>query len=164
MQEERQVTREDAEAAMHQIELAIDSGAEQATVRVMGTEVRLDKAPDGGFTVRSPGEPDTARFYMPMTDPPPGYPSDLPFIPGESLILSQPHPDAVTLVWLAPRVPEKIFAYLDHQCVSARWAPNGQSDTTDTPALRRSYKKDGILRHLLCSEGIVSLIQTKAHD
>jgi hypothetical protein len=160
MPKEQRVTRASAEAMVSRIMHAIGSGAEQSTIDFMGSKLLVEKGANDGYIIRAPGQPAWAHFYLPTSAPPAEFPAALPFVPNEALMLSRPEHGALTLVWWAPRDPEKLFATVEQQSASANWLLQSSSDPLTAEVLQRSYLKEGLTRRVFMSDGVVTLIQT----
>jgi hypothetical protein len=157
---EQPITRAGAEALVSQITLAIDSGAEHAAVDFMGTELVVEKDPDGAYTVRAAGQSDSARFYLPAAERPAAYPSSAPFVPNEALMVSGSEQGELTMIWWAPREPETLLATLE-KSLSTDWVLQPGPELASN-ALQRSYGREGLNRRLFMAEGIVTLMQRNA--
>lgn len=160
MTSERRITREDAEAMMAQIKSALASGEGEATVQLADSELLVEKTADGGFTIRAPGEFMRARLFMAPQALPDAYPPGLPFIPGESVTLTDVETSA-SLIWWAPRDAQQLLLELHQQCLGSGWALSDETKLPDLPVTHRSYAKTGFERVVFGSGGMVTLIQKK---
>jgi hypothetical protein len=158
MSKEQRITRQTAEDFMAQIRRLTESGAQEATVNALGTEVVFTRRPGGGFTFKAPDQPIGAIFQPASESVPSEYPDDVPFIPNEPVTVSTT-PDSVSLIWWAPADPERLFSELSQFTVAEGWRLTAESEFAHVPARQRQYEGPSGSRSLLISGGIVTFIQ-----
>lgn len=161
MAEERRVTREDAESLMRQVRAAASSGTPSTTVTLAGAELTVEAAPEGGYLMRAPGQSVGARVFLAPDARPAGYPADLPFVAGESGTFSDHH-GSVTVMYWAPEDPAALVRALHDQTLAQGWSVVGRNEAAGLQATNRTYAKEGLQRHVLQSDVIVSVTQRPA--
>ena len=83
----------------------------------------------------------------------------MPFIPDEPVTVSDHAEPSISLMWLAPRTPDRLFAHLCARHIADGWTMRSQDLALDVPAQQRIYEHGRTTRYIMISAGIVSLIQ-----
>lgn len=158
MSKEQRITRQAAEDFMAQIRHLSESGAQEAIVNALGSELVFTRRPAGGFTFKAPGQPIGAIFQPASESAPSEYPDDVPFIPDEPLTIATT-PGSVSLMWWAPADPERLFSDLSQSTIAEGWELKAASEFAHVPARHRQYESTSGWRSVLLSDGMVTLIQ-----
>lgn len=158
MTQERPILRADFRAFADEVRSAFASGARQVRVQLAGQTLHLWRASDEEFLLRAGAEQTAARVLLGSTARAADYPPDLPFIPGELVMLSGPE-RFTAAVWVAPPDRAALVDEVHRQCIAADWTLEGETSVPPLGGKRRSYRKGRTLRYLMESEGTVSLMQ-----
>lgn len=155
---ERRITPEDSAALAQQLRDAFRSLEESVSFDWMGQSMVLERVSDVEFVVRQPSGGDTNRVVLGADARPPGYPGGLPYIPGEVVMFST-SALAQAATWWITSDQSTLFADLEHRCLEAGWERQSEPAMSDAEVTRCTYRKVGAMRHLMLSQGIVSLVE-----
>jgi hypothetical protein len=145
---------------MSRIRRATESGADEATVNALGAQLVFSKQSDGGFTFQAPDGSASSRLYQASESRPTDYPDGIPFIPNEP-VSALSVANTVTLMWFKPTNPEALFADLNERTKAERWALKEESEYARVPVRHSEYETNGLIRSILFSGFMVSLIQKR---
>lgn len=156
---ERKITRAAAQAMMSELNTVLEIGAGEATIHLFDTELVLEVESPEVLGVRLKDGTFAGRFYVASVNAAPGYPPDVPFIAGETVMVSDPSPTSVSLIWWTPLDPDAVFGKLCRESESAGWVREPGPDLIEPKARLSTYRKGSATRHLVKSEGTVSVHQ-----
>ena len=159
MSHEQPVTRSSAETSVTDLEAAMFSNRATSQIEVAGITLTMERNDDGGFTILGPDNAPSSRIFPRTESAPRGYDGHLPFVANEVVMVSNPGPDIVTMVWLAPLDPEAAYADVTQQTLSQGWTLREDADLPAVRVRRRMYVKNHLHREIMIAEvGVVSLI------
>ena len=158
MNAERPITREAAASLMAQVQQAIESESDQATVQLAGMPLQFERTAAGAIMLRAPGQSEGMRLFRGSGNMPADYPSHLPFVPAEPVFIGGLGAEPM-MMWWSPASPGQLFRELDQQSRQEGWQLEHESYVAELDAASKSYLKSGFQRYVLMSSGIVSLAQ-----
>ncbi len=147
-----------------------------ATVMEMDTPsgmLRLRKHPAPGIALQAElvvsGVPEvTVTGYEPSDHPGPGYPADMPFVPGLQVsVMPGPDPSRPTLAWWGVPDASEVATELVRQLERDGWEPAGE-EALPPPisvrhiTLRRGFEERIILASGAPSAGMVQLLSPRS--
>ena len=118
----------------------------------------LERVSNVEFILREPSGGGDNRIVCGGGKRPAGYPSGLPYVPDEVVMFSM---SALSqgATWWSPSDQSALFAELERQCLEAGWEKQSEPPMPDPEVTRCTYRRVGAMRHLMLSQGIVSLIE-----
>jgi len=160
MPRERKIQREDAEALARDLRKAFGSVEDRVSVPWFERSLVLERVSGDEFLVRQSDVAVTGRLILASGAKPADYPPDLPYVPDEVVMLGPQTGHTVATWWSTGDLPS-LLAELERQCAAAGWARQAEAPPTHEEVTLRVYEKAGMRRHIMLSQGIVSLIEMK---
>jgi hypothetical protein len=158
MVEERRVTPKDAAALAQRLKEAFASSEDRVVIHWMDQSIQLERASQVEFLVRHPSAGSAGRVILGADAKPTSYPGNLPYVPHEIVMLNEPIPPMMA-TWWSTADPSTLYSELDRQCLDTGWERQDDPPAIDAEVTRRMYSKDGSLRYLMMSQGIVTLVE-----
>jgi hypothetical protein len=159
MQKERPIQHEESAELTDQLRQAIVSDQESVTVQFADQLFHLRRVTRGDYTIERAGESMTARVLLTFGPMPPDYPSDLPYLPGEIVMLSGTHRE-VSAMWWSHSDPEQLLAEIDRQSLASGWTPEAPAAVPPFRTTHRTYRRSDMRRYVRAGQGILGVFQT----
>jgi hypothetical protein len=157
MADERRITSEMAAQARAEIERVLASGQARSALNLLGTELQFEKDPAGQISFGTPDGSVLSRLIPAADYRPASYPQALPFISGESVIVTQTDPASWSLAWMAPADPNGVFDSIIEQCEAQGWSLGDSQALPHIPAMHRKLYRGTWTCEVMLSGAIVSL-------
>jgi hypothetical protein len=159
MVSERPVSRHAARQMMDQIRAALREGVAQATIDFGGVSKPLRKVADGEFLLETPGRGDPTRIHAAPNQRPVGYPSEAPFIPGETVSFDS-RDRTLSITWWGPDDAAAVLEDLHNQCLAAGWEPGGELRLKVLGVVQRAYAREATQRIVVHADSMLTLNDT----
>jgi hypothetical protein len=156
MQKERPIRPEESAALADQLRQAFASDEQALTVNFADQALHLHRVSRSEFTMEHAGAPTAARVLLGSESILAGYPSDLPYLPGEIVMLSGAEP-RISAVWWSRNDPEELLAQIDRQSLASGWTGGDRLPIPSSDATHCTYRKGNLMRYVLAGKGIVSV-------
>ena len=156
--QERRIELEDAAAFANQLRSAFASQERSVSVVLAGNELTLDRVSQVEFVVRHADERGRSRVFLGDEARPEGYPTNLPYLPHEVVIMSINVAD-VMAVWWSRNDLFTMLAEIERQCAATGWSQEPDTPSPDPSVIRHTFIKGNASRYVMVGQGILRLAE-----